>query len=47
MAKDFPRTTAGKLHKIIEFQGQKSLNKLPNSTYITICFLGGFQENFP
>ncbi len=44
MAKDSPRTTAGELQKIVESQGQKTFKNMSNSTYITICCLGGFQE---
>ncbi len=44
MAKDSPRTTAGELQKIVESRGQKTLKKLSNSSYITTCCLGGFQE---
>ncbi len=45
MAKDSPRTTAGKLQKIVESRGQKTFkNKLSNSTYIITCCLRGFQE---
>ncbi len=46
MAKDFPRTTAGELQKIVESRCLKTLKKLANSTYITTCCLGGFQEKF-
>ncbi len=42
-AKDSPSTTAGELQKIVESRGQKTL-KLWNSTYISTCCLGGFQE---
>ncbi len=41
MAKDSSRTTSGELQKIVESRGQKTLK---NSTYITTCCLGGFQE---
>ncbi len=47
MAKDSPRTTAGELQRKVEFRGQKSFKKkLSNSTYITTCCSGGFQEKF-
>ncbi len=46
MAKDSSRTTAGELQKIVESRGQKTKKKLSNSTYITTCCLGGFQEKF-
>ncbi len=46
MAKDSPRTTAGELQKIVESRVRKPLiNKRSNSTHITTCCLGGFQEN--
>ncbi len=42
-----PRTTAEELQKIVESPGQKILKKkLSNSTYITTCCLGGFQEKW-
>ncbi len=44
MAKDSSRTTAAELQKKVEFRGQKTLKKISNSTYITTCCLGGFQE---
>ncbi len=44
MAKDSPRITAGELKEIVESRGQKTLKKLSNSSYITTCYLGGFQE---
>ncbi len=40
MAKDFPRTTAGELQKIVESGGQKTFTFFSNSTYITTCCLG-------
>ncbi len=46
MVKDSPRTTAGELQKTVESPGQKTFRKLSNSTYITTCCLGGFQEKF-
>ncbi len=44
MAKGSPRTTAGELQKIVECRGQKTLKQLSNSSYITICCLGGFKN---
>ncbi len=44
MAKDSPRTTAGEMQNIVESRGQKTLKKWSNSSYITTCCLGGFQE---
>ncbi len=36
----------GELQKIVESRGQKTLKELSNSTYISTCCLGGFQEKF-
>ncbi len=45
MTKNSPRATAGELQEIVESWGQKTfLKKLSNSTYITTCCLGWFQE---
>ncbi len=42
MTKDYPRTTAGELHEIVESWGQKTF-KINFQTAPT-CFLRGFQE---
>ncbi len=42
MVKDSPRITAGELQLLVESWGQKANEK--NSSYITTCYLGGFQE---
>ncbi len=47
MAKDSSRTTAGELQRLVESRGQKTLKKLSNSSHITTCCLGGFQEKDP
>ncbi len=47
MAKDSPRTTAGKLQKIVESRGQKTLKKIVKQhLHHHITCLGGFQEKF-
>ncbi len=47
MAKDSPRITTGELQRLVESWGQKPKKiYTSDSTYITTCCSGGFQEKF-
>ncbi len=45
MAKDSPRTKAGEFQKIVEFRGQKTLNKIIKQHLHHHMFLGKVKKN--